>query len=171
MIAFVFVFVREDTPVDELVGRGRAFDQPFFGEGSAGSSGAGFMPLDVFAFGLFSITAVEDLPGGGRVVTVVGKVLREGGVVLVFGQSTEEGSKSVDTGGIGPKSQHERAAGGIAERRLTVSVVEKGAAFCEGIDVGRLRIWMSIQAPDPVILIIDGDEEDIRLLGALQEGN
>ena len=65
------------------------------------------MPFDVFAFGLFSVAAVENLSGHCGVVTVVGEVLCEGSVILIFGNLTEERRESVDAGGIRAKSEHE----------------------------------------------------------------
>ena len=49
-----------------------------------------------------------------------------------------------------------------------MSVVEKSSAFCESIDVRSLGIRVAVHATDPVVLVIDGDEEDVGLLGSLQ---
>ena len=94
------------------------------------------MPFEVFAFCLFTISAVKDLAGHCGVITVVGEVLCESGVVLIFGNLTEEGCKSVDAGGVGTKTEHEGAAGGIAKGRLAMGVVEEGSALGERIDMG-----------------------------------
>jgi hypothetical protein len=94
------------------------------------------MPFEVFAFCLFTISSVEYFPGHCGVITVVGEVLCEGGVVLIFGNLTEEGCKSVDAGGVGTKTEHEGAAGWVAKRRLAVGVVEEGSALGERIDMG-----------------------------------
>ena len=136
VIALVFVLVRKEAPVDEFVGRGSIFDEPFFGEGSAGGSGSCFMPLEVFALCLFAISSVEDLSGHRGVVAVVGEVLREGSVVLILGNLTEKGRESVDAGGVGTKTEHEGTAGGVAKGRLAMGVVEKGSALGERIDMG-----------------------------------
>lgn len=45
-----------------------------------------------------------------------------------------------------------------------MGVGEKGALRCQSIDVWSLGVRVSAQAADPVVLIIDGDEEDIGLL-------
>lgn len=136
VIALVFVLVRKDAPVDEFVGRGSIFDEAFFGEGSAGGSGSYFMPFEVFALCLFTISSVEDFPGHCGVVAIVGEVLREGGVILILGNLTKKGRESVDAGGVGTKPEHEGTAGGVAKGRLAMGVVEKGSALGERIDMG-----------------------------------
>src|SRR5688572_2537525 len=43
--------------------------------------------------------------------------------------------------------------------------IEKCRAACgQLVDMWRLRQWMPTQVPDPVVLVIDGDEEDVGLL-------
>ncbi len=44
-----------------------------------------------------------------------------------------------------------------------MSIGEQGSSFRQSIDVGSLHLRMSIQTSDPVIQIVDGDEEHIRL--------
>jgi hypothetical protein len=39
-----------------------------------------------------------------------------------------------------------------------VSVCKQGTASGQRINVGRVRQWMPVEATDPVILIINGDE-------------
>ena len=50
-----------------------------------------------------------------------------------------------------------------------MSVVEKSSAFCESIDVRSLGIRVAVHATDPIVLIIDSDEEDVGLLGAMKK--
>ena len=50
-----------------------------------------------------------------------------------------------------------------------MSVVEKSAAFGESIDVRGFGIWVTVHASDPVVLIIDSDEENVGLLGAVKK--
>lgn len=48
---------------------------------------------------------------------------------------------------------------------------EEGAAFGEGVDGGGLYLRMSAHAADPVVLIIDGDEEDVGAgIGGVEDG-
>ena len=51
----------------------------------------------------------------------------------------------------------------IAERRLAMGVAEQGAAPREPVDVGRPRLRMTAEAADPVVQVVDGDEEDVGL--------
>ena len=44
-------------------------------------------------------------------------------------------------------------------------VEEQGAAFGKSSQVGRLRLRMTVHASDPIVQIVDGKKEDIRLLG------
>jgi len=45
-----------------------------------------------------------------------------------------------------------------------VGVGEESAFFCQPINVGRLHIWMAFHAAYPIILIIDGNEQDIGFI-------
>ena len=101
VVDLVFILVREDAPVGELVGRGCILHQTLFGERSTGGSGPRFVPLDVLTFGLFSVAAVENLPRHAGVVAVVGEVLGKRSVILVFGQAAEKGRESIDAGRVG----------------------------------------------------------------------
>ena len=42
-----------------------------------------------------------------------------------------------------------------------MGVREKGAAFCQGVDVRREGLGVDAEAADPVVLVIDGNEEDV----------
>ena len=97
-------------------------------------------------------------------------MLREGGEVFELRELAEPGGESVDAGGVRAQAHHEAGAGGITERGLAVGVGEKGAAGGELIDVGSPGIGMTVETTDPVILVIDGDEEDVGLFGSEAEG-
>ena len=51
-----------------------------------------------------------------------------------------------------------------------MSVGEQGAAFGKGVDMGRLYLRMSAHAAEPIILVVDGNEEDIWFAFALHDG-
>jgi hypothetical protein len=44
-----------------------------------------------------------------------------------------------------------------------VSIREQDTTSCQPIHIGRLDLRMSTQAPDPVIEIVDGDEQDVGM--------
>ena len=52
----------------------------------------------------------------------------------------------------------------IAGWSQAVRVRKKHASLCESIDVGRSCLRMPAQAPNPVIQVIDGNEQDVDLL-------
>ena len=42
-----------------------------------------------------------------------------------------------------------------------MGVGEENTALGQPVYIGRFCVWMAVQAPDPVIQIINGDEEDV----------
>lgn len=50
-----------------------------------------------------------------------------------------------------------------------MGIGKQSAPLRQGIDIGRLHLWMAIQAAHPVIQIVDRDEENIWL-SALAKG-
>ena len=160
MIAFVFIFVREDAPVDEFVGLGGVFDEALLWKGCAGGARAEFLPFSVFLF--VSVGAVVDFSGGCSVVAVLGEMLLERDVVFEFVEVAEPGGEAVDAGGVGSEAEHEGGAGRVAEGRLAVRVGEESAGFGEVVDVGSFGVGVSVEAANPVVLIIDSDEENVR---------
>jgi len=51
-----------------------------------------------------------------------------------------------------------------------VSVVHQRAALGKLVDVGSLYFRMKVHATDPVVLVVDSDEQDIGLFGRSQAG-
>ena len=49
-----------------------------------------------------------------------------------------------------------------------MGIGEGGTASGQPVDVRGLDQWVASQVADPVILVIDGDEEDVGLLGRMQ---
>lgn len=43
-----------------------------------------------------------------------------------------------------------------------MGLLEKDALLCERINVRRLRLGMPTKAANPVVQIVDGDEQDVR---------
>ena len=125
----------------------------------------------VFAFGFTGATtttgtaaagaAVINFSGGGRAVTIIRKMLREGDAVFPLGQGAKPRSEAVDAGGGGAQAEQETRARRIADRGLAVGVQKRRPAGREAIKMGRLGHGVAAEVPDPVVLVVDGDEEDV----------
>ena len=63
------------------------------------------------------------------------------------------------------KANHETGSRWIAERRLAMSIGHKRSAIRKSIDVGSLHHGVRIHAANPVVLVIDSDEENIGFVG------
>ena len=72
---------------------------------------------------------------------------------------------AVDTGSGAAQSAHQCAARRIANRRGAIGVGEIHAACGQRVDIRRLRLRVTSQAADPIVQIVDRDEQDIRPLG------
>ena len=70
-------------------------------------------------------------------------------------------AQSVDARGRGPASGEKAGAGGVAEGGLAVGVGKEGAALGEPVHVRGERLGMPAEATDPVVQIVDGDEQDV----------
>lgn len=51
-----------------------------------------------------------------------------------------------------------------------MSICEKNASRSKAVDVGRESLRVAAEASDPVVKIIDGDEEDVGLFRGLKKG-
>jgi len=165
-VALVFVFVRKKAPVNEGHFTG-GVDEFLLGEGGTGGPGAEVLELAVLA--LATVVSVVNFTCGVGGVAILLEVLGQGSEFCEFGKVTEPGGESVDAGGVGAQAHHEAGAGGIAQRRLAVGIGEQGAAGGELVDVRGERVRVSAKATDPVVLIIDGDEDDVGFFGSLGE--
>ena len=52
-----------------------------------------------------------------------------------------------------------------------MGLLEKDALLCERINVRRLRLGMPTKAANPVVQIVDGDEQDVRPACSLSQGS
>ena len=62
-------------------------------------------------------------------------------------------------------ARKDRRAGGCAIDARGVGIAEIHSALGEGIDVGRDRARGGVEAADPIVHVIDRDEEDVGLFG------
>src|SRR5262249_45248461 len=106
-------------------------------------------------------TVVVNFPCRERVVSRAGERLRQCDVILRLLDLADAGLESVDARARRSQSGEQTGPRRIAQRGLAVRIGEKRSALCEPINVRRLRLRMPAQAADPVVLVVDGDEEDI----------
>ena len=65
----------------------------------------------------------------------------------------------------GPHAGEQAHAGRIADRRLAMGVAEQHTAPGKAIDVRRAHLRVSPEAADPVVQVVNRDEQHIRPLG------
>ncbi len=69
----------------------------------------------------------------------------------------------IDTGGRRAEPRHQACPGRITERRLAMGVRKSCSSGGQLVDVWGLCHWMPSQVTDPVVLIVNGDEQYVRL--------
>ena len=106
---------------------------------------------------------VIDLPGAVRLVAVVGKMLRERNQIRQFGNCAKPRIEAVNAGRTRTHADHDAGPGRIADRRLDVRVREQRPPVRQPVDVWRLDQRVPAHAADPVVLIVDGDEQHVGL--------
>ena len=60
-------------------------------------------------------------------------------------------------------SGHHAGPGWVANRGLAMPVGKQGAHLGQAVDVGCLGLRVTAEATDPVVQVVDGDKEDVRL--------
>ena len=61
-------------------------------------------------------------------------------------------------------ASHHASPGGVADRRLAMPIGKKGAHPGEAVDVGGFRLGEPAEATDPIIQIVDRDQQDVWLI-------
>ena len=105
---------------------------------------------------------MKHLAEAGGEIAVPGEILRQRNAVACALHIPDARRQPVNAGGGRPQSRQQAGARGIAQRRLAMSIAEERAARGQAIQVRCLRLGMSSQAADPVIQVVNGDEEDVR---------
>lgn len=166
MVAEFRVGVGERSPIHEgMIPHGSGGDE--FG-GRSGSEGGGRAPFVGFAgASFFGEPVVEDFAADEGAVAGVVEELRPGAEGAEFFQVAERGTEAVDAGAGGTEAEEETGAAGIAERCLAVGVGEGGPLAGELIDVGRFGEGMTAERTDPVVEVIDADDEDVGTRGGI----
>ena len=65
---------------------------------------------------------------------------------------------------MGVASGHHAGTGRITDRRLAMTILEKGSHFGQPVNIRCLRLRVPAQAAYPIIQIINGNKEDIGFL-------
>ena len=115
-------------------------------------------------------SVVINLPRRERAIPRAGERLRQRHMIFQRLHIADARHEPVDARARRPQPGEQTGARRIAQRCLAVRVREKCAALCEAIDVRRLDLGMPAEAADPVVLIVNGDEEDVWLRGRIRCG-
>ena len=71
----------------------------------------------------------------------------------------------MDAGRAGAKPHHQTRPSRVAQRRLRMGIGEESSPSGQLVDVRSLNQGMPAHTAYPVILIVDRDEENVRLVG------
>ena len=165
VVAHVVVLLGKGTPVG-LGACPRHVGQMVVKTPPAGRLGAGAVELSAVGIkGQLGRIPVGDLADRQRPVAVTGEGVRnhlavEEGLIPLHGLAR---GLLVNTGGVGIAAGKEGRPGRPADWPLAVRVDEQRAALGQAVDVRRAGLRMPIETADPVVEIIDDDEEHVRL--------
>ena len=129
-------------------------------QGVAGGPQKAAEAVVVVPRGGFVLALVKRLAAADRFVAVLHEVLRQGD-----GQwhgVAPDVPVVVAAGGGGAPAGHQTRPGGVAGGGLAVGPPERDAAPGERVDVRRERLRVTVEDADPVVQIVDRDDEDIR---------
>lgn len=154
VIGHQFIAFRVGAPVPERVSFEGA--DLFLWDGSEATEVAGVVGNVGFVF-----PAVKNFAGPRDVESFALEALGENFVVLACLCLREGWVEEINAGGFGRDSAEEAGPRGVAHRGLAMGIGEENAAGREAINVGCLDLGMASHAADPVVEIIDCDEEDI----------
>ena len=103
-----------------------------------------------------------NFPSGVGIVSVFFQVLRQRNNLFKWLNSAKPWRQAVDAGSGRSQAGHQARAGGVAKGRLAVSVGEGRSAIRQSVHVGCLDLRMSLQRSDPVVEVVDRDEQNVR---------
>ena len=170
-VGVVFVFLGEDAPVHQWmpVWAGE------IGNGCLrlrhGPAIAPFIELHLLIFPT-QRAIVIDLPTVESEVTCLREGLRQRHMLLRLLHFANARSQAIDASARRTQAGEQRTARRIAQRCLTMRASKQSAALGQRINRRRLHLRMPTHAANPIVLIIDGDEEDVgpRVSGVEGEG-
>ena len=104
-----------------------------------------------------------DLPCGERLIPAGGEMPRHTDILVR--EDTVLGTVdrvAIEPGCRRPHSKHDARSRWLAHRRLAVGIGKQDAPFRQPINIWGPRIRMSVKAADPIVQIIDRNEQHIR---------
>jgi len=111
---------------------------------------------------LLVLIAVKDLAGTGDMIALVFETHGHRDILLCDRRLVDFRIEKIDPAGCRVQRSHHAGSRGIAHRRLAMGVGKKHSASCEPIDVRRFRLWMPAEHTNPIVKIVDADQENIR---------
>ena len=152
----------ELAPIHQLVVAELGWADQFF-LWKRGAAGGGADYVEFLAVFLAAVAPVINLPGCvGLVAAVFAEVLGQGDEVFQLRHVAKPGRQPVDTGGAGAQPGHQAGTRRVAQGRLAVGVGESGATLGQAVDVWCFHHRMAAEIADPVVLVIDRDEQHVR---------
>lgn len=100
-----------------------------------------------------------------RLIPIGLKMLRQRNEIGPLRNVPKPGSESVNSRCARTKAHHETGARRVAEGCLAMGVGHNRAAIRKSVDVRSLHHWVRIHTTNPVVLVIDCDEENIGFVG------
>ena len=113
--------------------------------------------------------AVKDLARAEGRVAVRFEPLEERLVAPQLLRRAEPRAERVHARGGGPQPGEQARPRRVAQRRLAVRVGERRPARRELVHVRRYHLRVAAERPDPVVQVVDGDEQHVRPLGAASD--
>src|SRR5205823_4619679 len=107
---------------------------------------------------------IKNFSATNNAIAIGPKILRQRH--RVWNEFAKAMQVSINPGGGWPQTRDERDARRIAQRRGAIGVSEKHSAFCEPVDIRRLSLWMAAHHANPIVHVIDGDEQNFWFRGA-----
>ena len=95
-------------------------------------------------------------------ITMLTEILRERHPILVLRQVAKPVQIAIDAGRRRTKPHHDRSTRRAAERSSAMGLLEEDSLASQFVDVGSLCLWMSAEATNPIVQIVDSDEQDVR---------
>lgn len=94
-------------------------------------------------------------------ITMLTEVLREGHPILILWHVTKPVQVTVNTGCRWTKPHHNRGPRWATQRRGAISLLEEDSFASQFVDVWCLRLGMSSKTTNPVVEIVNSDEQHI----------
>ena len=101
-------------------------------------------------------------------VSMILKMLGQRDTVLVSLHGPKRRSQTIDPRRCWSESQQQAGTRWITERSLAMSIQECRPATCQSVDVRRLCQRMAAEGSNPIVLVVDGNKQHVRLAGVFR---